>query len=291
MHVRSQPCQPACLPAHQPTTHPSCFPPFHHIIHPMKLSWPFAEDLRLLLEDPHEEEDPDENLRVQRQSHRLGFEEPSKDLCWNAPSGLKSGFLRASSGPRGERGTSPEQGRLSEKSRQQSPLPCRLLESRSGQGGQTRVPQSLCDSTEDLKQEEHSPPCWASAVFFLAYISGVVKKKTVCGFGRREGIPKKLGAQPRSGPSPHLVPQGQQPLGSRAPARRLCLHPVPLTRGQLIGILVKFFSDGFFCSLYFLKWTSVSLFTSIALVLSSCFLPFQTINFIFFIRIQSTQGY
>lgn len=37
-HVRSQPCQPACLPVHRPTTHPSCFPPFHHIIHPMKVS-------------------------------------------------------------------------------------------------------------------------------------------------------------------------------------------------------------------------------------------------------------
>lgn len=62
------------------------------------------------MEDPHEEEDPDEDLRVQRQSHRLGFEEPSKDLCRGAPSGLKSGFLRASSGPQGERGTSPRAG-------------------------------------------------------------------------------------------------------------------------------------------------------------------------------------
>ena len=84
---------------------------------------------------------------------------------------------------------------------------------------------------------------------------------------------------------------------SAAPGKRrlrLCrfsLHLVPLMPGQLVRILIKFLGDGFFCSLYFLKWTSVSLFTSIALVLSSCFLSFQTINFIFFLRIQSTQGY
>lgn len=158
--------------------------------------------------------------------------------------------------PRGHRergGRVPEQGCRSEKSRQRSPLPCLMLESRSGQGGQTRVSQSLCDSTVDVKQAERSPTCWALAIFFLAYIWGVVKKTTVCGFGRREGVPKRLGAQPPSGPSPHLVPQGQQLLGSRVPARRLCLHPVPLTRGQLVGILIKFFGDGFFCSLYFLK--------------------------------------
>lgn len=46
---------------------------------------------------------------------------------------------------------------------------------------------------------------------------------------------------------------------SAAPGKqrlRLCcfsLHLVPLMPGQLVGILIKFLSDGFFCSPYFLK--------------------------------------
>ena len=41
------------------------------------------------------------------QSRQLGFEEPSKDLHRDALPALKSGFLRASLGPREARGTQP----------------------------------------------------------------------------------------------------------------------------------------------------------------------------------------
>lgn len=144
--------------------------------------------------------------------------------------------------------------------------------------------------TVDVKQEGHSPLCWDLAIFFLACTWGMVKNETVCGLGGdREflrGSALSLGrAVTVPGPARSAAPgkpgAGPPPL----------LSPSALDAGRLVGILVKFLGNGFLCCLYFLTGTSVSLFTSIALVLSSCFLPFQTINFIFFIRIQSTQGY
>lgn len=54
------------------------------------------------------------------------------------------------------------------------------------------------------------------------------------------------------------VPQGQQLVGScTASASMAFTLLVPLMWCRLVRILVTFLGDGFFCSLYFLKWTSV----------------------------------